>query len=65
MRTINILSIRRLVHLNEKAMRHSNNYKKLSGDPSAQSKARDHLRKAERLYSQISAIIRDINSAQA
>ncbi len=63
MRTIDISSIRRLVHLHEKAMRHSENYKKLSGDRSAQSKALNHLRKAEQLYSQISGIIRDINSA--
>ena len=55
----------RLVRLHEKATRHSENYKKLSGDPSAQSKALDHLRKAERLYCQISGMIRDNNSAQA
>ena len=57
--------IRRLVRLHEKATLHSENYKKLSEDPSAEAGALNHLRKAERLYSQISAIIRDINSAQA
>lgn len=65
MGAINISSIRRLVHLHEKAIRHSENYKKFSGDRSAQSKALNHLKKAERLYSQISGIIRDINSAGA
>jgi hypothetical protein len=57
--------IRRVVRLHEKATRHSENYKKLSEDLSAQTRALNHLRKAERFYSQISAIIRDINSAQA
>jgi hypothetical protein len=57
--------VRRLVLLNEKAKRHYANYRELSRDLSAQSKALDHLRKAERLYCQISGIIRDINSAQA
>jgi hypothetical protein len=57
--------IRRLVRLHEKATRHSENYKKLSGDLSAQSKALDHLKKAERLYFQISGIIRNINSTRA
>jgi hypothetical protein len=40
-------------------------YKKLSGDLGAQSKALNHLRKAEQLHSQISDIMRDINPAQA
>jgi hypothetical protein len=53
--------IRRLVRLHEKAMQHSEDYKKLSGDLSAQSKALNHLRKAERLYREISGIIKDIN----
>jgi len=57
--------IRRLTRLHEKATRHSENYKKLSGDLGAQSKALDHLRKAEQLYCQISRTIRDINSARA
>jgi hypothetical protein len=65
MRTIDISSIRRLVRLHEKATLHTKNYKKLSGDLGAQSKALNHLRKAELLYSQISGIMRDINSAQA
>lgn len=55
--------IKRVISLDEKAMRHSNVYKKLSKKLSAQSKAAEHLRKAERLYSEISDIIRDINSA--
>ncbi len=49
--------IRRLIRLDEMATRHSDNYKKLSGGRGAQSKALYHLRKAERLYSQISGII--------
>jgi hypothetical protein len=57
--------VRRLVLLNEKAKRHYANYRELSRDLITQSKALDHLRKAERLYRQISGIIRDINSAQA
>jgi hypothetical protein len=55
--------IRRLVRLNEKATRHSENYKKLSMDLNSQSKALDHLMQAERLYRQISCIIRNVNSA--
>lgn len=57
--------VSRLVLLHERAKRHYASYKKLSGDLSAQSKALDHLREAERLYCQISGIMRDINSAQA
>lgn len=57
--------IRRLVRLHEKATRHSESYKKLSSDLSAQSKALDHLRKSERFYRQVSGMIRDIGSAQA
>jgi hypothetical protein len=57
--------IRRLVRLHEKATRHSENYKKLSEDPRAKSKALDHLKKAERLYRQVSSLIRDISAAQA
>ncbi|MGO9018164.1 MAG: hypothetical protein ACLQVJ_07415 [Syntrophobacteraceae bacterium] len=55
--------IRRLVRLHDKAMRHSENYKKLSREMGAQSKALDHLMKAERLYRQVSIMIRDISSA--
>ncbi|MGA2224756.1 MAG: hypothetical protein ABSH41_09975 [Syntrophobacteraceae bacterium] len=51
--------IQRLIRLHEKAERHSNEYKRLLGDRSAQSKALRHLQKAELLYSQISGIIRD------
>lgn len=51
--------IHRLVRLHEKAEQHSNEYKKLSGMPSAQSKALWHLKKSERLYSQIGGIIRN------
>ena len=57
--------IRRLVRLHEKATLHTKNYKKLSGDLGTQSKALNHLRKAEQLHSQISGIIQVINSAQA
>jgi hypothetical protein len=55
--------IRRLVRLHEKASRHSENYKKLSKDSGAQSKALDHLMKAERLYRQVSDMIKDMSSA--
>ena len=56
--------IRRLARLHEKAERHANEYKRLSRDGSVQSKAvLLHLRKAERLHSQISGIIRGSNSA--
>jgi acetyl-CoA carboxylase alpha subunit len=51
----------RLVRLHEKATRHSENYKKLFGDPSSQSKALKHMRQAKRLYCQISGIIREIS----
>ncbi len=57
--------IRRLVRLHEKATRHSESYKKLLSDMGAQSKALEHLRKAERLYSQISSMLRGINVARA
>ncbi len=57
--------IRRLVRLHEKATQHARNYKKLSGDLGAQSKALYHLRKAELLYRQVSGLIRNMNSAQA
>jgi hypothetical protein len=57
--------IRRLIRLHQKAERHASEYKRLFSDCSAQSKALDHLRKAEQLYSRISDIIRDINPPQA
>jgi hypothetical protein len=57
--------IHRLVRLHKKAERHSNEYRKLLGDCGAQSKALWHLRKAERLYSQVAGLIRDFASAPA
>ena len=51
--------IKQLICLHKKATWHRENYKKLSGDPSAQSKALDHKWEAERIYSRISSIIRD------
>ena len=55
----------RLIRLHKKAERHSNEYKRLLGDCSAQSKALWHLQKAERLYSQVSGLIRDFTSTPA
>ncbi len=55
----------RLIRLHKKAERHSNEYKRLLGDRSAQSKALRHLQKAERLYSQVSDLIRDVASTPA
>jgi hypothetical protein len=57
--------IRRLVRLHEKATRHSKKYKKLSRDLGTQSKALDHLMEAERLYRQVSCMIRNMSSARA
>ena len=51
-----VYQIRRLVGLHEKAERHANEYKKLSTDPNARSKAIWHKRKAEQLYSQVSGL---------
>ena len=48
---MNFNQISRLVRLHEKAEQHSNEYKKLLGNCSAQSKALRHLREAERLRS--------------
>lgn len=47
--------MRRLIRLHEKASLHSNEYKRLSVEQSlgAQSEAIGHLRKAERIYSQV------------
>ena len=59
-----IHQVRRLIRLHEKATRHSNEYKKLSGDMSAQSKALGHLDKADRLYSQVRTLIRDCASVK-
>ena len=59
------IQIKRLIRLHEKAERHSNEYKRFSADLGTQSKALSHLKKAERLYSQIALLIRDVNSVQA
>ena len=55
----------RLIRLHKKAERHSNEYKRLLRDRSAQSKALWHLQKAERLCSQVSGLIRDFTSPPA
>jgi hypothetical protein len=55
---------RRLVSLHKRAAKHWENYKELSKDQSGQSKALNHLMKADRLNRQISGMIRDISSAQ-
>lgn len=57
--------IDRLIRLHEKAEWHSNEYKRLLRDCRAQSKALRHLQKAERLYSQVSGLIRDFTSTPA
>ncbi len=54
--------IDRLIRLHKKAERHSNEYKRLLRDRSAQSKALWHLQKAEQLCSQVSSLIRDFTS---
>ncbi len=51
--------IKRLIRLNEKAEKHSIEYRRFSAIQGTQSKALLHLQKAERLYSQISYIIKD------
>lgn len=61
--SMNFNQISRLVRLHEKAEQHSNEYKKLLGNCSAQSKALRHLREAERLRSRISRLIRDLTAA--
>jgi hypothetical protein len=55
----------RLIRLHKEAEQHSSEYKRLLRDRSAQSKALWHLQKAERLYSQVSGLIRDFNSTPA
>jgi len=55
----------RLIRLHKKAAQHSNEYRRLLGDRSTQSKALWHLQKAERLYSQVSGLIRDFTSTPA
>jgi hypothetical protein len=51
--------IKRLIRLQERAERHSDEYRRFSADLSRQSKALGHLRKAERLYGQIADLIRE------
>jgi len=55
-----IHQVKRLIRLHEKATRHAKEYKRLSGDPSRQSNALRHLDKADRLYFQVRALIRDL-----
>ena len=57
--------IRRLIRLHEKAEWHSNEYKRLLRERRAQFKAFRHLQEAQRLYSQISRLIRDSTSVGA
>jgi hypothetical protein len=52
--------IEQLIRLHKEAQRHSNEYKRLLGDRSARSKALRHLRKAERLFCEVSGLIRDM-----
>jgi len=59
------IQIKRLIRVHERAEWHVKEYLRFSTDPSTESKALSHLRKAERLHFQISAIIRDSNSLQA
>jgi len=54
--------IHRLTRLHERAERHSNEYKRLSAERSAQSNALWYLQKAERLYFEISGRMRDFAS---
>ena len=52
---------RRLVRLHRKAEQHANEYKRLSGDPGTKLKALTHLHKVQRLFCQISDILRECN----
>ena len=61
---MNFYQISRLIRLHEKATRHSDEYKRLSEDLYAQSKAIRHLRKAEQFYSQVRGLIRDCASVK-
>lgn len=56
-----IRRVRRLIHLHEEATRHSNEYKRLSKDPSTQQQALRYLQRAELLFSQVSCLIRSEN----
>jgi len=51
--------IKRLIQLHQRAQQHADAYHRLSTDLRAQGEARRHRQKAERLYSQVRAIIRD------
>jgi hypothetical protein len=62
---VNVSKMRQLIRLHQKAEWHSNEYKRLLSDCCAQSKALRHLQKAERLYSQVAGLIRDITSTPA
>jgi hypothetical protein len=55
----------RLIRLHKQAKWHSNEYKRLLGDPGAQSKAHRHLQTAEQLHAQISCLIRYFTSTPA
>jgi hypothetical protein len=59
-----LIQIKRLIRLHERAERHTNEYRRFSADLGTQSKALCHLRKAERLYSQIAVLIRDSTSVR-
>ncbi len=52
--------LEQLIRLHKEAQRHSIEYKRLLGDRSARSKALRHLRKAERLYCEVSGLISDM-----
>lgn len=54
--------IKRLVRIHQRAEQHAEAYNRLSVDLGAQWKAHRHQQKAERLYSQVRAIIRDCAS---
>ena len=58
-------SVRYLACLHERAQRHANEYKTLSGNRGARSKALEHLRKAEQLYYRVSCLIRDFSPDSA
>ena len=54
-----------LIRLHERAQRHANEYRVLCKDQSTEMQALEHLKKAERLYFKISAIIRDLTPGTA
>jgi hypothetical protein len=56
---------KRLIVLHKRVKQHLIGYTRFSTELSTQSKALCHLRKAERLYSQILGIIRDSTSVPA